>query len=236
MRQSLEPIFHFTLQHEGGYSSNRADPGNWTGGRVGSGQLVGTKYGLSAPLVVRDRGLCVTAQQMKLLTENDFRKMGIQYFWNPMKCSLLPAGLDALVFDHGFNAGAKTSIRLLQQIVGVDQDGAVGPATLEAIGTVGLADAGRFCSANQIKIIQAQLSCPQTGLLDAQTLDAINHRGRRLDLICYALNSQQMADYRSKKSFTVFGGGWLHRARERLQLALSLVYAQPAVKPAPASA
>ncbi|WP_282803035.1 glycosyl hydrolase 108 family protein [Bombella apis] len=236
MRQSLEPTLKFTLQHEGGYSSNRADPGNWTGGRVGSGQLVGTKYGLSAPLVVRDRGLCVTAQQMKLLTESDFRKMAIQYFWKPMECSLLPAGLDALVFDHGFNAGAKTSVRLLQQIVGVDQDGIVGPATLKAIGTVGLADVGRFCSANQIKIIQAQLSCPQTGLLDAQTLDAINHRGRRLDLLCFALNSQQLADYRSKKSFTVFGGGWIHRADERLQLALSLVYAQPVVKPAPASA
>lgn len=236
MRQSLEPIFHFTLQHEGGYSSNRADPGNWTGGRVGSGQLVGTKYGLSAPLVVRDRGLCVTAQQMKLLTEADFRKLAIQYFWKPTQCSLLPAGLDALVFDHGFNAGAKTSVRLLQQIVGVDQDGIVGHATLEAIGTVGLADVGRFCSANQIKIIQAQLSCPQTGLLDAQTLDAINRRGRRLDLICYALNSQQMADYRSKKSFAVFGSGWLGRARERLHLALSLVDEQRTVKPAPASA
>lgn len=236
MRQSLEPTLKFTLQHEGGYSSNRADPGNWTGGRVGSGQLVGTKYGLSAPLIVQDRGLCVTAQQMKLLTEDDFRNLAIQYFWNPMKCGDLPAGLDALVFDHGFNAGAKTSIRLLQQIVGVDQDGAVGPATLRAIGTVRLADAGRFCSANQIKIIQAQLSCPQTGLLDAQTLDAINHRGRRLDLICYALNSQQMADYRSKKSFVVFGSGWLSRARERLQLALSLVDEQRTVKPAPASA
>lgn len=236
MRQSLAPILHFTLQHEGGYSSNRADPGNWTGGRVGSGQLVGTKYGLSAPLVARDRGLCVTAQQMKLLTEDDFRKLAIQYFWDPMKCGDLPAGLDALVFDHGFNAGAKTSIRLLQQIVGVDQDGAVGPATLQAIGTVRLADAGRFCSATQIKILQAQLSCPLTGLLDAQTLSAIESRGRRLDLLCFALNSQQMADYRSKKSFTVFGSGWLGRARERLQLALSLVYAQPAVKPAPASA
>lgn len=233
MRQSLAPTLKFTLQHEGGYSSNRADPGNWTGGRVGSGTMAGSKYGLSAPLVAKDRGLCVTAQQMKLLSEDDFRKLAVQYFWDPMKCSLLPAGLDALVFDHGFNAGAKTSVRLLQQIVGVEQDGVIGPDTLRASGTVRLADAGRFCSATQIAALQEQLCCPTTGLLDAQTLGTIERRGRRLDLLCYALNSQQMADYRSKKEFGIFGAGWLRRARERLQLALSLVDAQPAAKPAP---
>ncbi len=228
MRQSLDPTLKFTLQHEGGYSSNRADPGNWTSGRVGSGQLVGTKYGLSAPLLVRDRGSYVTAQQMKLLSEDDFRTLTVQYFWMPLKCSLLPAGLDALVFDHGFNAGVKTSARLLQQIVGVEQDGVIGPVTLRAIGMVRLVDAGRFCSATQITALQEQLGCSSTGLLDSQTLDVIERRGRRSDLLCYALSSQQMADYRSKKEFTIFGKGWLRRARERLQLALSLVDEQPA--------
>jgi len=33
---------------EGGFQADPDDPGNWTGGKVGEGQLVGTKYGISA--------------------------------------------------------------------------------------------------------------------------------------------------------------------------------------------
>lgn len=36
------------LPHEGGYTSNKSDPGNWTGGKVGKGKLMGTKYGIAA--------------------------------------------------------------------------------------------------------------------------------------------------------------------------------------------
>lgn len=36
------------LAVEGGLSMNPADPGNWTGGRVGVGALKGTKYGIAA--------------------------------------------------------------------------------------------------------------------------------------------------------------------------------------------
>jgi lysozyme family protein len=39
--------FELTVGHEGGYSNNPDDPGNWTGGDVGEGQLKGTKYGVS---------------------------------------------------------------------------------------------------------------------------------------------------------------------------------------------
>ncbi len=36
------------LPHEGGYTANKVDPGNWTGGKVGKGILKGTKYGIAA--------------------------------------------------------------------------------------------------------------------------------------------------------------------------------------------
>jgi lysozyme family protein len=41
-------VLPFTLHHEGGFSPDRADPGNWTGGKVGKGRFRGTKYGISA--------------------------------------------------------------------------------------------------------------------------------------------------------------------------------------------
>lgn len=227
MKTSLSPILNFTLQHEGGYSACRADPGNWTGGRVGSGQLVGSKFGLSAPIVVRDRGLCVTAQTMKLLSKADFQQVALNQFWFPLRCGVLPAGIDALVFDHAFNAGAKTSARLLQQIVGADPDGVIGAKTIQAIDAVRLTEAGRFCAATYIKALQGKLGVQATGLMDATTLSEIERQGRRIDLLCYALSSQQMADYRSKRGFNIFGAGWLERARDRLQFALSLIGKTP---------
>src|SRR6185437_7679529 len=36
------------LAHEGGYQAMPDDPGNWTGGKIGAGELKGTKFGLSA--------------------------------------------------------------------------------------------------------------------------------------------------------------------------------------------
>ena len=38
----------FTLHREGGLSLDPKDPGNWTGGKVGVGKLLGTKYGIAS--------------------------------------------------------------------------------------------------------------------------------------------------------------------------------------------
>ena len=45
---SFDAYIERVLAHEGAYSDDRSDPGNWTGGRVGSGVLKGTKYGIAA--------------------------------------------------------------------------------------------------------------------------------------------------------------------------------------------
>ncbi len=41
-------VLPFTLHQEGGLSLDPKDPGNWTGGKVGLGKLLGTKYGIAA--------------------------------------------------------------------------------------------------------------------------------------------------------------------------------------------
>ena len=45
---NFPPFIDRLLSHEGGYSSDRQDPGNWTGGQVGLGELKGTKFGIAA--------------------------------------------------------------------------------------------------------------------------------------------------------------------------------------------
>lgn len=42
-RSNFTPSMGIVLQHEGGFTDDRRDPGNWTGGKVGKGVLLGTK-------------------------------------------------------------------------------------------------------------------------------------------------------------------------------------------------
>ena len=37
---------------EGGYSNDKRDPGNYTGAKIGVGKLIGTNWGISAPVLV----------------------------------------------------------------------------------------------------------------------------------------------------------------------------------------
>jgi lysozyme family protein len=53
-------------------------------------------------------------------------------YWNVVQGDALAAGVDLMMFDHAVNAGQPSAVMLLQHIVGVDADGALGPITLAA--------------------------------------------------------------------------------------------------------
>jgi lysozyme family protein len=44
----------------------------------------------------------------------------------------LPAGIDYAVFDYGVNSGISRSAKVLQRVLGVADDGMIGPITLGA--------------------------------------------------------------------------------------------------------
>ncbi len=82
----------------------------------------------------RDQSL--TAQNMRdLLHRSEIGQIARAGYWAIVNGDRLPAGLDVLVNDHGFNAGPETSARLLQRMLGFigrDVDGVIGPMTLLA--------------------------------------------------------------------------------------------------------
>lgn len=53
-------------------------------------------------------------------------------YWNP-HCDLLPVGADYLLFNMNVNAGPSRGAKILQQALGVNPDGRIGPITREAI-------------------------------------------------------------------------------------------------------
>ena len=111
--------------HEGGFDATPADPGNWTGGRVGAGQLRGTKFGVSAAAYP---DLAIAA-----LTLDEARDIYRADYWNRVAADRLPGPLALLLFDAAVNNGVRRATVWLQELLHVTPDGEVGPRTLAAV-------------------------------------------------------------------------------------------------------
>src|SRR5262245_28492186 len=118
MRDNFEYAFELTVGHEGGYTDNSADRGNWTSGVIGEGLLKGTKYGIAAhshpDLDIRN------------LTLEQAREIYRAEYWDPCGCDEWGSPLDVIVFDAAINNGRGRAIRFLQLAAGVNSDGALG--------------------------------------------------------------------------------------------------------------
>lgn len=93
LERCLPIIFH----GEGGYTANRKDPGNWTGGKVGKGILKGTKYGIAAASFPN--------VDIKNLTQAQAAEIYRQQYWTSAGCDKLPDGVDLPIFDVSVNSG-----------------------------------------------------------------------------------------------------------------------------------
>lgn len=135
---NLERCFKFTVGEEGRYSDDPSDPGNWSGGEVGSGVLIGSCWGISAPTLISWSdvyALPVTAEVMRNLPLETALAIYTDKYWDKMRCEDIPPGLDLAVFDFGVNAGPHESGLLLQEALGFSYsscDGVIGPVTLNA--------------------------------------------------------------------------------------------------------
>lgn len=122
---TFDEAFHLLLGHEGGFTDDPRDPGNWTGGRVGAGELRGTKFGIAANTYPDEDIRNLTVERAKAIYRRDF--------WNPARADDLPAEVRYAVFDAAVNSGVRQAVRWLQRAVGVRDDGVIGPVTLAAV-------------------------------------------------------------------------------------------------------
>lgn len=115
-------------EHEGGFQKDPNDRGNWTGGEVGKGQLLGTKYGISA--------MAYPGEDIENLTLDRAKELYRRDYWGPAGCDAVPDGIKFDLFDMCVNSGKGNAIRMLQKAAGVDVDGVLGPNTLQAVQTM----------------------------------------------------------------------------------------------------
>lgn len=127
------------LEHEGGFGADPRDPGNWTGGKEGAGELKGTKYGISAAQYPGTDIANLTEQTAFLIYLNDY--------WTVCKCNDLPPALAVMVFDaavqHGAGVNQDDAPAMLQRAIGSIPDGKIGPKTIEAAQKIDTAKALR---------------------------------------------------------------------------------------------
>jgi len=121
MRANKEQSIREILRHEGGYVNHPRDPGGCTN----KGITIGTYRAHINP-----KGTC---EDIRRLTLNQAVAVYGAEYWDRVQGDHLPAGVDLSVFDFGVNAGPSRAAKMLQRIVGVAQDGRIGPLTLAAV-------------------------------------------------------------------------------------------------------
>lgn len=111
------------LRNEGLYSNNPADPGGAT--MKGVTQREYDNYRAK-----QGDGF----QDVKLISDEELYDIYYTLYWLPMNLDIInDDDLVLQVYDMGINAGIRTSIKLLQRLVGVKDDGYIGQQTNRAI-------------------------------------------------------------------------------------------------------
>jgi lysozyme family protein len=99
---------------------------NDSGGATNMGVTHGTWVEAVAHGLVRSVGLADG-------TRDELATVLRVMFWKPIYGDQLPAGVDMAVFNLAMVAGIGRAARVLQQSVGVTQDGDIGPMTMRAV-------------------------------------------------------------------------------------------------------
>ncbi len=152
---SFDEAFRRLIGHEGGYSNDKRDPGNWTGGAVGKGGLNGTKFGIAANTYPNLDIKNLTLTQAKEIYKKDW--------WDKLGGHGLHSAITFQLWDFAVNAGKKRAIMELQQVAGVTADGVMGPKTIEAVNALDLNDVLLSLTAERLKFYTSLSKWPTYG-------------------------------------------------------------------------
>lgn len=128
----FDKAFERSLDSEGLFQNDREDRGNWTSGKVGVGELKGTKFGIAAMTYPHLDIQNLTVDQAKAIYYEDWwLKLGMERFRPAMQYQM---------FDAAINHGMYNATRILQWAVNAKADGIIGPKTLGSVRNTDLND------------------------------------------------------------------------------------------------
>ena len=118
---SFEEAQKIVAKIEGGYQNMKNDPGNWTGGKVGVGKLVGTKYGISAPTLKNYLGREITEQDMRNLDYETAKIIYKKNYWDKIRGDQLKnQSIANLIYQTAVHFGVNGALNLIKRATGVN--------------------------------------------------------------------------------------------------------------------
>jgi lysozyme family protein len=124
MKENYAQALKQVLKYEGGYVDHPKDPGGPT--NKGVTQAVYDSWRKSQNL---------PTQSVRSISDAEVASIYRNLYWDKIHGDDLPSGVDFAVFDYAVNSGVSRAAKTLQGVVGVTQDGVIGPATIEAAKT-----------------------------------------------------------------------------------------------------
>jgi lysozyme family protein len=120
MDRNFARALQLVLKHEGGWSDHPADPGG------------ATMKGVTLANFRRYVKPGATKDDLRRITDEQLATVYRRFYWDAVHGAELPDGVDYAVFDFAVNSGPGRAAKYLQGVVGVVQDGRIGPATIAA--------------------------------------------------------------------------------------------------------
>jgi len=120
MRHNFDECLSLVLRAEGGFTDQAADPGG------------ATNMGITRATLAGVRGHAVSKADVRALTRAEAVEIYRTIYWAAVRGDELPAGVDAVMFDHAVNSGPKAAIRTLQGALGFKQDAILSRRCLRA--------------------------------------------------------------------------------------------------------
>jgi lysozyme family protein len=124
MKENYASALKQVLKYEGGFSNHPSDPGGAT--MKGVTQAVYDDWRKTNKL---------PTQSVRNISDSEVSAIYKNLYWDRISGDNLPSGVDFAVFDFAVNSGVSRAAKYLQAVVGVTQDGQIGPATIQATKT-----------------------------------------------------------------------------------------------------
>ena len=121
MKDNFDRCLAEVLRHEGGWADHPKDPGG------------ATMQGVTLVTYSNWLGREATKDELRNMPPAHRDEIYRKHYWDKVKGDELPKGVDLCLFDFAVNSGPKRAVVAVQEALGVNADGALGPMTLGAI-------------------------------------------------------------------------------------------------------
>jgi lysozyme family protein len=125
----FQTAYHLVADAEGGYQRHPNDTGNYNS----RNELVGTNWGISAPVYENWINQPPTEADMRNMPAATARSIYKTRFWDDIRGDEIRSQAVANIFFDGRVNHGRTGTKIMQRVLKIPADGVVGPQTLQAI-------------------------------------------------------------------------------------------------------